>query len=241
MNTIEIVDDAGDEFSVMNIPIPFYIRCKLNEGLTKYRVRILDESKHLRSFYTGASKRDFLEVHVPVIPLQEYGTIFIHIELDNDLSNDRITHETSIEYVDQETYESVTGKIRGDQKVPYEKSELPKLQPIIQDTSHQLSSQEVRYLSLGEEETKVNEDQSEGGGSVSLPPHGSQSETDTEEPKQSMHEDPSISESIDQSPELSLDELSYLTQRTEILKEDILGSSGTKILELSDIQSDEEE
>lgn len=229
MKIIEIVDDAGDEFSVMNIPIPFYIRCKLNEGLTKYRVKILDETKHVRSQYTGASNRDFLEVHVPVIPLRDYGKLFIHIELDNDLLDDRVTHETTISYVDQETYESITGKTRKEPAVhePGAITNLP--QPIMQDTSHQLSSQELRYLTLGEEKTEeeiqenVNE---ESSSSPSL-------EESTESEQQTN--------SVDSPVELSPDELSYLTQNPEILQEDGSNPFQDEIKELSEIRMEEEE
>ena len=218
MRIIEIVDDVGDEFSVMNICIPFYIRCKLNDGLTKYRVKILDESDHLRGFYTGASKRDFLELHVPVIPLQNYGKLFIHIELGGENLDDKVTHETSIEYVDQETYESVTGKIREESS-----SEEHPPKTIVQDTSHQLSYQEVKYLTLGEEDKTIDDQQDVHSVSSTLPSF----ET--------------LSESDDQSPELSSDELNYLAQRAEILQEELFQPSDERIKEISDIRGDQEE
>jgi len=72
---LEIVDDSGDEFYATNIPIPFYIRLKLDNEKTKYRAKILDEAGNTRSFYTGVTERNFLELHVPVIPLRDKGKI----------------------------------------------------------------------------------------------------------------------------------------------------------------------
>ncbi|MHA1993851.1 MAG: hypothetical protein ACW97Z_04880 [Candidatus Hodarchaeales archaeon] len=236
MTDIEIVDDAGDEFSVMNIPIPFYIRCKLNEGLSRYRVRILDETTHVRGFYTGASKRDFLEIHVPVIPLQNYGKLFIHIELDNDLVNNTITHETTIEYVDQETYETVTGKIK-DETI----QEQPSPPLIIQDTSHQLTSQEVRYLTLGEEDTPKDDLHEEPAKVPPLPSFETLSESFSEDTRQTNEKLETAIENQVQSPELSPDELNYLAQRTQILQEDISDISETRIKDISEIRTDEEE
>lgn len=228
MTIIEIVDDAGDEFSVMNIPIPFYIRCKLNEGLTKYRVRILDESEHLRGSYIGASNREFLEVHVPVIPLQNYGKLFIYIELDKDMLNNQITHETSIAYVDQETYESITRKTRKEPLVetPGRISNYP---PPIQDISHQLSSQEVRYLTLGEEETNGSNQKRSTIESSSL------------SADEGLGESESISDSNDQSVELSPDELTFLTQGSELFQELIPDTYKDRIKVLSEIRMEEEE
>jgi len=236
MTTIEIVDDSGDEFSVMNIPIPFYIRCKLNEGLSKYRVKILDEKNHVRSFYTGASSRDFLEIHVPVIPLKNYGKLFIHIELDNDISDDTITHETSIEYVDQETYQSVTGIIR-DKATQAQ----PTPTPVIQDTTHQLTSQEVKYLTLGEHDPPKDDSQVESPVSSALPSYEELSESYEEESIVIGEELETEGENTDQSPELSADELVYLKLRTHILQEDVQELSQDRIKEISKVRNSEEE
>ncbi|MCK4847911.1 MAG: hypothetical protein KAT16_02690, partial [Candidatus Heimdallarchaeota archaeon] len=104
---LEIVDDAGNEFYVTNIPIPFYIRLRLDDGRIKYRTKILDEAGNTRSFYTGVTNRDFLELHVPVIPQRNYGKLIIEIEVSDIGSNHFTKHQTTIDYVSQEEYDSI--------------------------------------------------------------------------------------------------------------------------------------
>ena len=104
---LTIVDDAGDEFYATNIPIPFYIRLKLENEKTKYRAKILDEAGNTRSFYTGVTERNFLELHVPVIPLREKGKIIVEIEVSDIDSSEATKHQATIDYVSQEEYESI--------------------------------------------------------------------------------------------------------------------------------------
>ncbi|MHA1543387.1 MAG: hypothetical protein ACTSQH_10470 [Candidatus Hodarchaeales archaeon] len=72
---LEIVDDAGDEFYATNIPIPFYIRLKLNSEKTKYRAKILDESGNTRSFYTVLNLKSLLNIKQQSITLVKRNTI----------------------------------------------------------------------------------------------------------------------------------------------------------------------
>jgi len=104
---LEIVDDAGNEFSVTNIPIPFYIRLRLDDGRIRYRANILDEAGNKRSFYTGVTAKNFLELHVPVIPLRNFGKIIIEIEVSDIDSKEFTKHQATIEYVSQEEYDSI--------------------------------------------------------------------------------------------------------------------------------------
>ena len=164
---LEIVDDAGDEFSVTNIPIPFYIRLKLDNGKTKYRTKILDEAGNTRSFYTGVTDRNFLELHVPVIPLRNYGKIIIEIEV-SDISSEELTkHQATIDYVSQEDYNSIKGseitqnvdkevEIRElDTDTSTEGEELVE-KPTV---SSELSSEELAYLTQRIEVSHETEDE----------------------------------------------------------------------------------
>jgi hypothetical protein len=103
-----IVNDAGDKFSATDLPIPFYIRLKLDNEKTKYLARILDEAGNTRSFYTGVTKKDFLELHVPSTPLRKNGKIIIEIEVTDMNSDETIKHQATIDYVSQEEYDSIT-------------------------------------------------------------------------------------------------------------------------------------
>lgn len=145
MKIIEIVDDVGDEFSVTNIPIPFYIRCKLEEGLVRYRVRLLDETGKSRGYYIGATERDYLELHVPVIPLPE-GKLFIEIELKDKDFNEIGVHKTYIEYVDQKTYDSIVKPKEKTESVPSKELVEIKSKKIETKANFELSSDELNYL-----------------------------------------------------------------------------------------------
>lgn len=107
MTDIEIVDDSGEEFSVTDVPIPFYLRCKLEGEHVRYRVKLVDEPGNIRGYYTGTSKRDYLELHVPVIPLRKQGKLLIEIELYDPKLNEMTTRKANIEYVDQKTYQKL--------------------------------------------------------------------------------------------------------------------------------------
>ncbi|MHA2176454.1 MAG: hypothetical protein ACXABI_16645 [Candidatus Hodarchaeales archaeon] len=133
MTNVEIVDDSGDEFSVTDVPIPFYIRCKLEGKNVKYRVKLLDEMGNTRGYYTGTSKRDYLELHVPVIPLRKQGKLFIEIELYDILRNELTTRKTTIEYVDQKTYQ----KLKSSEKpeIESEETEREEFEPLSTENS----------------------------------------------------------------------------------------------------------
>ena len=143
MTKIQIVDDSGDEFSVTDIPIPFYIRCKLEEGFVRYRVTLLDDAGKCRGYYMGGTDRDYLEVHVPVIPLRE-GKLNVEIELKDENSNEIGIHTTSIEYVDHETYASIM-KTK-EEKEPLPSKPISDVEPVKRETDHTLTNDELNYL-----------------------------------------------------------------------------------------------
>ncbi len=229
----EIVDDAGNEFSVTNIPIPFYIRLKLDTGRKKYRARILDEAGNMRSFYTGVTDRNFLELHVPVIPLRNYGKIIIEIDVSDISSKDVIKHQTTIDYVSQEEYDSikeseipeeVEDEVEDRESDTYESAEVEELvdEPI---ESPELSSEELAYLTQRADILDDVEDKAENR------------EPDT-------YESAEVEELVDEpteSPELSSEELAYLTQRTEILRESEEEEKEIVTDQIFSIDSNEEE
>jgi len=150
---LEIVDDAGDEFSVTNIPIPFYIRLKLDDGRIKYRTNILDEAGNIRSFYTGVTDKNFLELHVPVIPLRDYGKIIIEIEVSDIDSKEITKYQATIDYVSQEEYTSIKESENTEEVEEVEIKELDAEAPVEGEelvdeptVSSELSSEELAYL-----------------------------------------------------------------------------------------------
>ena len=164
---LEIVDDAGDEFSVTNIPIPFYIRLKLDDGRIKYRTKILDEAGNTRSFYTGVTEKNFLELHVPVIPLRNYGKIIIEIDVSNIGSNEFTRHQATIDYVSQEEYDSIKeSDITEEVEEEVEIRELDtdasvEAEELVDESTEtsELSSEELAYLTLGPEVLHETEDE----------------------------------------------------------------------------------
>jgi len=100
---IEIADDAGDLVTEIDIPIPFYIRVHLETGITRYRVRLIDDHGKTRGQYIGTTDHDFLELHVPIIKLPKPGDLRIIIEetsIDSDYSR---KHQVSIRYLEYKT------------------------------------------------------------------------------------------------------------------------------------------
>ena len=158
-----IVNDAGNEFSVTDMPIPFYIRLKIDNKKTKYRAKIMDEDGNTRSFYTGVTDRDYLELHVPGTPLRNNGKIIIEIEVSDLNSKDTSKYQACIDYVSREEYERLNP------------TEIP------DDTIKEAEEQDID----GSKSTVIEE----------------------------IVDEPS------ESHELTLDELAYLTQRSDILNE----------------------
>ncbi|MFX0182499.1 MAG: hypothetical protein ACFE95_05375 [Candidatus Hodarchaeota archaeon] len=57
ISKIEIADDAGNEIREMTVPAPFYIHVKLEEGITRYRIRLIDDEGMIRGQYTRKNLR----------------------------------------------------------------------------------------------------------------------------------------------------------------------------------------
>jgi hypothetical protein len=218
---LEIVDDAGDEFYATNIPIPFYIRLKLDSEKTKYRAKILDESGNTRSFYTGITDRNFLELHVPVIPLPNKGKIIVEIEVSDIESVESTKHQATIDYVTQEEYDSIkkldANKTDEVTSIPAQKAEVND-EP---EESAELTSEEVAYLTQTTDSFPVVKEVEEN---VKIKQKEVEASSQIEEP---------IDE-LERSAELSVDELAYLTQ-SEVTDGDVKeeGEYGEPVTDVS--------
>ena len=229
---LEIVDDAGDEFYATNIPIPFYIRLKLDSEKTKYRAKILDESGNTRSFYTGVTNRNFLELHVPVIPLPNKGKIIVEIEVSDIESEESTKHQATIDYVSQEEYDSIK---KQDATKKAEEVDLPAEKEDIIDEpeeSSELTSEELAYLTQTTDSLPAVKEVEENA-----EVKGVESEV-SDQFKEPIDE-------IEKSAELSVDEMAFLTQ-SEVTIEDVkeeaeIGESVTEVsVQLEELAEDPE-
>jgi hypothetical protein len=96
---IEICDDSGDEISKLTVPIPFYIRVFLEEGMSRYRVRLIDDEGYLRGQYTGTATRNILELHIPLINLPKPGKLRILVEESSGDSQNSPQQHLSVLYL----------------------------------------------------------------------------------------------------------------------------------------------
>ncbi len=198
MTDIEIVDDSGNEFSVTDVPIPFYIRCKLEGENVKYRVKLLDEKGNTRGYYTGTSSRDYLELHVPVIPLRKEGKLLIEIELYDSKLKELTTRKTMINYVDQKSFQ----EMKAAEKPPLDKKETEEEVIEPEPLAEEKIQEPIKVLPFIRKHKKI-------------------------KPETSF--------------ELTQNEIDYLTLRTVILKETVEPNVPTKIKEISELKSKEEE
>lgn len=100
ISKIEIADDAGNEIREITVPIPFYIRVKLEEGMTRYRVRLIDDESKIRGQYIGKTSRQYLELHVPLIKLPKLGKLRVVVEESSGEQDYSQEHQVSILYLD---------------------------------------------------------------------------------------------------------------------------------------------
>ena len=229
---LEIVDDAGDEFYATNIPIPFYIRLKLDSEKTKYRAKILDESGNTRSFYTGVTNRNFLELHVPVIPLPNKGKIIVEIEVSDIESEESTKHQATIDYVSQEEYDSIK-KLDATNTVEEANHSVQKADVIDEpEESSELTSEELAYLTQTTDSLPAVKEVEENA-----EVKGVESEV-SDQFKEPIDE-------IEKSAELSVDEMAFLTQ-SEVTIEDVkeeaeIGESVTEVsVQLEELAEDPE-
>lgn len=116
MSKIEVTDDIGNEITEIIVPIPFHIRVKLDGGVSRYRVKLIDDSGGIRGQYVGSTDQEFLELHVPLIKLPRPGKIRILVEESTGDSNNSQQYSVSIRYLDYipKTTLEDTSKILGE-------------------------------------------------------------------------------------------------------------------------------
>ena len=99
MPKIELADDSGNELSEITVPIPFYIRVELEDGMRRYRVRLIDDNGNIRGQYQGFTDRKYLDLHVPLVKLPQPGQLRILIEESSGPSEFTQQHQVSIHYI----------------------------------------------------------------------------------------------------------------------------------------------
>ncbi len=115
MLKIEVEDDSGNEISEITVPIPFNIRIKMDEGMSRYRVKLIDDLGGIRGQYMGSTDQKILELHVPTIKLPRLGKIRILVEESAGDSNYSQQYSVSIhylEYIPQTLSEDISESFR---------------------------------------------------------------------------------------------------------------------------------
>jgi hypothetical protein len=100
VSKIEVTDDSDNEITEITIPIPFYIRVRMDEGMSRYRVKLIDDSGGIRGQYMGSTDQELLELHVPLIKLPKPGKIRILVEESTGDSNYSQQYSVSLRYLD---------------------------------------------------------------------------------------------------------------------------------------------
>jgi len=112
---IEVEDDNGNEISEINAPIPLNIRIKMDEGMSRYRVKLIDDLGGIRGQYVGSTDQKILELHVPPIKLPRLGKIRILVEESAGDSNYSQQYSILIhylEYISQTFSEDISESFR---------------------------------------------------------------------------------------------------------------------------------
>ena len=176
LTKIEVADDAGDTFTEITIPIPFYIRVHLEKQesvLTRYRVRLIDDDGKIRGQYIGATDREYLELHVPLIKLAKPGSLRIFVEESSEAGEYEQSHHISLKYLEYteedrkrkpvENHAEIS--LREDKtETTIERSKETGNLPKTKDSKFNLSDDEAEYLFkrekiLGENPIKLPEEE----------------------------------------------------------------------------------
>ena len=100
LTKIEVVDSNGNEFSEMTGPIPFSIRVHLEDGMNRYRVRLIDDMGNTRGQYSGVTAQKHLDLYVPFIKLPKLGKLRILVEESTGEPKYSHQHQISILYLE---------------------------------------------------------------------------------------------------------------------------------------------
>lgn len=167
---IEIVDDSGNEISEIDIPIPFYIRVKMDEGMKRYKVKLIDDSGNIRGQYIGTTDNRYLELHVPLIKLPKLGKIRVFVEessIDSEFSQKHSISLLYIEYKPKNSFGKGSGRInlisnegKSTEAISSNKEEDKVSIELSSDLKNlfTLTKNEIQYLMLGEQKLGENKD-----------------------------------------------------------------------------------
>lgn len=233
---IEIINDRGNEISEIFTPIPFFIQVKLDEGMTRYRIKLIDDSGNIRGQYIGTTGKSFLELRVPSIRLPKLGKIRVLVEESSGNSDYSQQHSISLRYIEYRSIKPIEEEAKT--------SEEPEMddQGIISD-SESSEEEEINDNTLITREEEIPLPQPSIKEVDSHDESTAFSEIKTDEQKNEEFpaeiktiEPIMISEIITQdlegkkkdSSDLSIEEIEYLRQRQQMLGEnqDINETSG---------------
>lgn len=217
---IEIINERGNEISEIFTPIPFFIQVKLDEGMTRYRIKLIDDSGNIRGQYIGTTGKTFLELRVPSIRLPKLGKIRVLVEESSGNSEYSQQHSISLRYIEYRSIKPIEKEANTS-----EEEEINDNAPITREEEIPLPQPSIKEVDSHDESTvfseiKTDEQKNEESPAV----------IKTIEPIM-------ISEIITQnlegekkdSSDLSIEEIEYLKQRQQILGEnqDINETSGS--------------
>lgn len=217
---IEIINERGNEISEIFNPIPFFIQVKLDEGMTRYRIKLIDDSGNIRGQYIGTTGKTFLELRVPSIRLPKLGKIRVLVEESSGNSEYSQQHSISLRYIEYRSIKPIEKEANTS-----EEEEINDNAPITREEEIPLPQPSIKEVDSHDESTvfseiKTDEQKNEESPAV----------IKTIEPIM-------ISEIITQdlegekkdSSDLSIEEIEYLKQRQQILGEnqDINETSGS--------------
>ncbi len=166
---IEVVDDSGNEISEIDIPIPFYIRVKMDEGMKRYKVKLIDDSGNIRGQYIGTTDNQYLELHVPLIKLPKLGKIRVFVEessIETEISQQHSIYLHYIEYKPQNSFGidfEKLSEISKEEEQTEAISSNKEYKDLIEPSSNlkslfTLKRNEIQFLMQGEQELGENQD-----------------------------------------------------------------------------------
>lgn len=224
---IEIVDDRGNEISEIYTPIPFFIRVKLDEGMTRYRIKLIDDSGNIRGQYIGTTGKLFRELRVPSIRLPKLGKIRVLVEESSGNSEYSQQHSISLRYIEYRSIKPIEEDVKlseepemDDQGIDSEsgsseKEEKKDISPIIREDKIPLPQPSIKEVDPHDESTAFSELKTDEQKNEEI-----LTEIKTIEQRMiSKIITQSFKEEKKDSSDLSIEEIEYLKQRQQILGE----------------------
>lgn len=222
---IEIVDDRGNEISEIYTPIPFFISVKLDEGMTRYRIKLIDDSGNIRGQYIGTTGKSFRELRVPSIRLPKLGKIRVLVEESSGNSEYSQQHSISLRYIEYRSIKPIEEEVKtseepelDDQRIDSESSEkevINDIEPITREDEIPLPQPSIKEVDFHDESTAFSEIKTDEQKNEEI-----LTEIKTIEQRMiSKIITQSFKEEKKDSSDLSIEEIEYLKQRQQILGE----------------------